>query len=513
MDSNQLMAASPVFIRRYLPREWQKRIIAIIVLALLGVSVWSQRISHSQGFLFDDVLHLQYSYERNLEISPRDYLPGVRVPRPIGHDAFTLLLRLFGEREAPIIRTLLFIHIASSAFIWLSLYRLTSDWWASFAGAACFLLSSAAYMAIYWPAAVFDLLGTFFLACLLLSMTLITHPRGEYRPWLLLLTVPLLLAAVKTKESTIIVIVPMFLMWLLADPARQRTEGGRSPFHPAELVQRLRNVSRWETAWAVLTIMLVALLSMSVVSNFGASDPSEPYYSEYSPQVIGRSFGFYMAVLAFQTDEISPLRPAVALALLVVPCMLAFLLRNRWVFWGWVWFVLFLLPLAAFKNHYNYFYYPYPANIGAALMIAGLFCESGKFWARTRPARALRYALPFVFIALVAWQSYSWIKFNSVPRWYDTYHERNAQMIRALKAVLPAPPPHAEIVLVIPEATQFEQNPTRVLKIVYHDFTLTGALFKERGQAEAHLAQPTSDKTFLAVWEGGAFKLQDLSRR
>ncbi|HEX8421993.1 MAG TPA: hypothetical protein VF634_01195, partial [Pyrinomonadaceae bacterium] len=483
MDSKHLAAASPGIARRYLSGTWQKKIIAIIVLAILGVSIWSLRISRAQGFLLDDSLHLLHSYEQNLQLSPRDYLPGVTSLRPIGRDAIILLLRLHGERDAPIIWTLLLFHVASSILIWFSLYRLTSDWWASLAGAAFFLLSCSAYLPIYWPAAIFDLLGAFFLSCLLLSMTLITHPRGEYRPWLLLLTVPLLLAAVKTKESAIIVVAPVFLMWLISNPRRRQTETGRSRFHPRELMRRLRDISRWEIAWVVLSIVLAVVLSMSVVSNFGASDPSEPYYSEYSPQVIGRSFGFYMAVLAFQTDDNSPVRPLIALVLLVVPCVLALLLRNRWLFLGWVWFVLFLLPLASFKNHYNNFFYPYPANIGVALMIAGLFCASGKLWARWRPLRALRYALPLVFTALVIWQSYTWLKFNSVPRWYDTFHARNVQIINALKAALPAPPPHAKIVLVIPEATQFEQNPTRVLKIVYHDFTLTGALFKGRQEA------------------------------
>ncbi|HLL71595.1 MAG TPA: glycosyltransferase family 39 protein [Pyrinomonadaceae bacterium] len=515
MTSTQPTTASPDFARRYLSGDWQKRIIAVIVLALLGVSIWSQRINRSQGFLLDDALHLQHSYERNLEISPRDYLPGVISLRPVGRDAITILLRVFGEREAPIIWTLLLIHVASSVLIWLSLYRLTSDWWASLAGATFFLLSCSAYLVIYWPAAIFDLLSTLFLAAILLSMTLILHPRGEYRPRLLLLTLPLLLAAVKSKESAIIVVAPMFLMWLISNPQRHQTETGDTRFQPGDFVQRLRRTSRWEIVWGVLTVLLAVVLYMSVVSNFGASDPADPYYSEYSPRVVGRSFGFYLAVLAFQTDENNPVRAATALALLAAPFVLAFLSRNRWLFFGWVWFVLFLLPLASFKNHYNNFYYPYPANIGTALAVAALFCIGGKLWARSSPslARALRYALPFAFISIVAWQSYSWLKFNSVPRWYDAYHARNVRIIRGLKAALPAPPPHAKIVLVIPEATQFEQDASRVLKIIYHDFTLTGALFRERKQAEAHLSQPTSGKTLLAVWDGVRFELQDSSRR
>ncbi len=157
------------------------------------------------------------------------------------------------------------------------------------------------------------------------------------------------------------------------------------------------------------------------------------------------------------------------------------------------------------------FYYPYPACIGAALIIGGLFCEGEKLATRSRVARVLRYALPAVFIIVVAQQSYGWIKNDSVPQWLDNMHEFSALVIRSLKEALPQPPHGAEILVVIPEFTQFDDNPATLLKIIYHDNTLTGAVFKDQQQADTYLANRKSNDTFLAIWNGTGFELKDLS--
>jgi hypothetical protein len=510
MQSNNLSVAVLNFAQRWFLGTWQKRVLTILVLTLLGVGVWSQRISRSHGFLMDDSTYLHDSLDNRLG-NFYLYLPGVVAHRPIGRDFTTLLLRLFGERGVPFVWTSLFIHLASSVLLWLALHRLTSNWWASLAGATFFLLNVSVYLAVYWPADVFDILASFFVACLLLCISLIVQPKGEYRPWLLLLTLPLLVAAVKSKESSVVAIIPLFSIVFLSNPKRNQTGAGRPSFQISEIIQRLRKISSWEVAWVVVSVVLAGVLAMTVISDFGAQDPTHPYYSEYSPQVIGRSFGFYLALLAFRTDYGNSIPWLLGLVLALVPLVAAVLLRNRWMFLGWLWFVVFLLPLAALKNHYMILYYPYPACIGAALVIAGLFWESEKLATRWRAARVLRYALPIVFIIVVVQQSFGWFRNDSVPRWFDDLHARSSVVERTLKDALPQPPHGAEIVLVIPEFTHFDQNPSTVLKIIYHDTTLTGALFKEQQQADAYLAQRTSGNTFLAFWNGTSFELEDLS--
>jgi hypothetical protein len=99
MNRSNLIATSEHFGLRRFVGTWQKRLIVSFILVILGVVVWSQRIKTSYGFLMDDCSHLAYSYENNLRILPYLYLPGVAAHRPIGDDAITLLLRLFGERD------------------------------------------------------------------------------------------------------------------------------------------------------------------------------------------------------------------------------------------------------------------------------------------------------------------------------------------------------------------------------------------------------------------------------
>jgi hypothetical protein len=500
------------FAKRYLFGAPQQKLLAAIVLILLGVGVWSQRIGQSRGFLLDDPSYLKASFDDRLSKFYR-YLPGIVAHRPIGRHATILFLRVFGERDQPIIWTSLFIHLASAVLLWLAVYRLTANWWASLAGATFFLLNVSVYLAVYWPAAIFDLLSTFFLAGLFLSICLIVQPRNKYHAWRLLLTLPLLVAAIKTKESAIVASVPLFLVVLLSNPEGHEIDSERSRFTIRQVIQRLRNVSKWEVAWLLLSVALLAVLVKSTTSSFGAKSPADAYYSEYSPQMIGRSFGFYLTILAFRTHSITPLRWSLGLALTLVPFAFALLLRNRWLLYGWVWFVIFLLALATLKNHYAYYYYPYPAALGAGIFIAGFFVECEKLWSRWRPLRFLRFALPVLFILLVGERSYTWFKTDGVPRWYDQMHARSTLIRRSLKRALPLPPHDAEIVLVIPEYSQFVQNPTLVLEIIYNDPTLTGILFREPQAAERFLAESTSDCRLLAVWNGNAFELTGLSQR
>lgn len=332
-------------VKRWLPAgTWQKHAAASLILTILGLTICSQRISTANGFLTDDCTHLEYSYQNGLQISPYEYLPGVTTHRPIGRDAITLLLKLFGENEAPIIWTLLLLHIMNSLLVWQIVYRLTASWWAALSGAAFFLLNVSVYLPIYSPSTIFDLLSAFFLACLLLLVSLIIRARREYPPWLLMLTLPLLLAAGKTKESALVVIVPLFLM-VLTDRRRSELRPSTFYLYMEEVIQRLRKPPFWEIIWIVSSTVLSIVLALTVVSNYrGASDPDHPYYSEYSFRVVGRSFGYFVATLFFNTNSPTPMRPPAAYIIFFFTLLSALLLKNRWMILGLFWFVSFSYP-------------------------------------------------------------------------------------------------------------------------------------------------------------------------
>lgn len=490
---------------------WPKHLLAALVLVVMGLVVWPQRIDRAGGFLLDDAFLLNDTYTNRYGSSPARYLPWVTTHRPGGRDAFTLLVTLFGEREAPMIWACLAIHLASAVLVWQALYRFTDAWWAALAGATAFLLNVSAYLPIYWPVDVFDTLATFLTACLLLAAALITRPRGEYRPWLLLLTLPLLLAAVKTKESTIVVIVPLLLLVFFHGRGGGRDDSPRPPVVGA-LVARLREVRFWEAAWVVLSAALLGTLVLNLATTLGPKDPTHPYYPEYTPYVIGRSFVFYLALLVFQYREVYPVHPYAGLALALAPFAVALLLKNRLMLYGWLWYVVFLLPLAALKNHYNYIYYPYSATVGLALAVAAFMAQVGgrDFWSGR--AGLPRRALPAAFVLATFAVSYAWVRGGAAPEWIDNYHARSAVFIRSLKEALPAPAPGSEVVLVIPEFTQFNQDPGVVLKVVYHDPTLTGALFKEPREAEAYVAGRGGAPAYLATWNGSGFDVKGRPR-
>ena len=153
-----------------------------------------------------------------------------------------------------------------------------------------------------------------------------------------------------------------------------------------------------------------------------------------------------------------------------------------------------------------------PANVGAALAIACFLSEGNRFAARWKSARILHYALPIVLMLVLVQQSYSWMRTGGIPQWSDDYHARSARAIQDLKDGLPQPPRDSEIVLVNPGSIQFDKDPPTVIRLVYHDFTLKGALFRKQQQADTYLANSKCDHTFLAIWKGTGFELRDLSR-
>lgn len=59
------------------PGGWHGHAAALLIPAVLGLAVCSQRIDTARGFLTDDCTHLEYSYQNGLRTSPSKYLPGV----------------------------------------------------------------------------------------------------------------------------------------------------------------------------------------------------------------------------------------------------------------------------------------------------------------------------------------------------------------------------------------------------------------------------------------------------
>ncbi len=163
------------------------------------------------------------------------------------------------------------------------------------------------------------------------------------------------------------------------------------------------------------------------------------------------------------------------------------------------------------KNHYGFAYYPYPANIGTALFIAGLFQELETLWSRLKVTHPLGYILPVVFIILLAQQSYLWLKESALLKWYDGIHARRAEVVQALKTALPQPPHHAKIVLVLPDVIHLDKNMSSFIRVIYHDLTLSCDQLTNEQEAERFLACYKADNLTLATWKGRSFEVRKLT--
>lgn len=85
----------------------------------------------------------------------------------------------------------------------------------------------------------------------------------------------------------------------------------------------------------------------------------------------------------------------------------------------------------------------------------------------------------------------------------------NQQMLSEMKAVLPDPPPKAEIILIIPKTNAFSQIASSVLQVMYGDFSLHGRLFKTEEKAREYLLTTEADEgpRIVLSWNGRAFRL------
>lgn len=484
--------------------HWQKNTAAVLLLAAIGLSIGSQRITTGQGFITDDSTHLEYSYTNGLNFLPHLYLPGVPAHRPIGRDAITLLLRLYGENHVPILWSLLLVHIANSLLVWHILRRSGFGGPASFCGAAFFLLQASAHLAVYSPAIIFDLLSTFFLSCLLTFVIMSAHSSDRRRRSLLILAILTFIAAVKTKESSIAAIVPVCLAMVLS---------GYAPTMAAKDIASRIGQSLWRNGrWLVCVAFLVTVLAVTSKSDyFGVKHPDHPYYRDFSLSVVGQSFGYYLASLAFETEQPAPMQPAVAYAVLLSALAAAISLRQKGMILGWCWFVVFLLPLATLKNHYDLPYYPYPANIGTSLFLAGMVEEVTTRVSRPIIANCLKYALPVVFVLVVAQRSSSWLKADGVMRWYDEVHRNRDRVVRALKESVPQPPRYSKFVLSIPWIIHLDANISSLIRVIYHDFTLAGELVGSARETEESQVHHSSAPVYVGVWQDGGLRVRQVA--
>ncbi len=472
-------------------------VLAAVLLVLIGTIVWGPNIAHFKGYLYVDVGHFLFSYKNNLEFFPYNYLPWVSAHRPIGRDAITLLLRVFEENHFRILGSMLAVHILNALLCWWLAFSLTRSAIKAFLASVVFLVSENAFLPVYWPAAIFDLLSTTFaIGAALAFLASFEKCRVQtivYRS----LTLLLFILAVKTKEATIVLVIPLgvLLLWRSALISqiglflRSRT---RKAF--------LKVILSPEIGWLALMAALSLLLAFRIESDIKST--ALAYATDYSFTTIFKSFSWYFSNYVFiDTDSTPLLTPLGSLLLLLFFTLLALTRKNFVMLFALTWWFVSLFFLAALVRQYNAPHYPYLATVGGSLFIAEL-AEVLSSW--IKPSRVRRWVfavLCVLTIGLNIYLSYYWVRVSTLPRWSLDMQKLSMKMYKSILKTVPNPDENSEFILVTNLYSIFDQTPRNVLQVMYRKYRLQGVLFADLEEATKHFESSTIPNRYLLVWE------------
>ena len=280
-------------------------------------------------------------------IGPGEAVAGLLTPRyyennfrPVGHLFYRALGAAAGLNYPPYIAALHLLHFANILLLWLILRRLPLPFWAS-ASALVFFAFHMAVFDIYWrPMYVYDLLcGTFCLLALLLWL-------GDR--WILSLLSFWL--AYRSKEIAVVLPVALAAYELLLGKRR----------------------------WLRLAPFFAISIWFGARGLFLATHLNSAYTMHLQPSDLAKSVLFY-------SSRVFLAPPVAALALLLVPVLIAVLTRDRLIWFGLVAFAALLTPMLLLSERLSgaYLYVPL---IGLTIAIAAIA-------ARPRAALAVAAAL------------------------------------------------------------------------------------------------------------------------
>lgn len=467
----------------------------LIVLAIIGVAVWGWRIDGYRGYIYNDSGHLVYSYTRNLAIELWQYFPWSKAHRPLGRDAISMILLAFGENHIRFIGTLLGMHILNAYLCFRLILSITSKRLIAFAAGIFFLVSINAFLPIYWPAAIFDLLSTTFVLLATLSLIYALRSQGTKRAIGFAINGFVFLLAVKTKESSLVLVVPMFFIYVTHLFLKDGTPQGVKAF--------FLRIKLADLVWGFGLFALCLLLVCNLESDFnpGKSGVVDPAYArDYSPKTILTSFGLYIANYFYVANDPAPISPQYVTTILIALITVTIFLRNYLMMLGLVWWFSFLFFLSVMVVQYKSPHYPYPATIGGAMFLAALFLELEKFSQRFLKTTKVATTLLLGFIAFNIYCTNNWLRYDTLPLWAENFHRLSMKMFDSLKQTIPSPGPNAEFVIVTDKFSFLDQGPNTAIRAVYKELTLKGHLTNSLSEGEKYYSECKSSEKYLIKW-------------
>ncbi|HET6545753.1 MAG TPA: hypothetical protein VFG55_03285 [Rhodanobacteraceae bacterium] len=182
-----------------------------LIVALLAV-VWVYAPALASYFVLDDFGLLAYSRLLGdpLPIFAHDHFPGSLFFRPLTMAFWWATVALFGSAPAPQYACNLLLHLAVAATLgWVAL-ELTRERLAAGLAALLFALHPIGIGTALWLSDRFDLLAALFS---LLAIVAALHYRRDQRALQLFATLALALAAFLSKETGLVVVAPIAVLW------------------------------------------------------------------------------------------------------------------------------------------------------------------------------------------------------------------------------------------------------------------------------------------------------------
>lgn len=376
-------------IRRLILFDWLTFALFPMLLGIITIVFWWE-ITSPIYFVFDDWVIFRIASQETIDFNKLlptadyiRYLPKVLVTKP--------LVQLVGLDLEAHRAFLLLLHWINGSIIFIFIHRfITARKLVALIPSLIFLLHPViAFRPLTWSSLINDLLVIPFFFITLTSYIYAVSKNSRY--WYVFYLASLLgmMLALKTKESqlTLILVLGLYsvLCGNLADATYLRT--GRIFVLKYWDWQRIRR-----DIFLLGSLSIVAIIFYLSQTFLSHDNPEHPYFVSGNLEVIARSYATYFSQLLFSINpsgiffELSFVNVIYVGLAAVFPFMILFaknqssdvalsggvLKANHIGLWGWIIFMIGLLPTAILPNQYYSAYYIYVPLIGICIAIASI---------------------------------------------------------------------------------------------------------------------------------------------
>lgn len=333
----------------------------VLVISLLLFTSALYYPSLFSGFLFDDWEELEHARDFEWFSWIASLSPFSGLWRPMFYLLWAMIFKIAPTNPVPYHVAHLGLHLFSISAVWALGRMLLDNRFAALAAAFFFALHKANAGGVMWNSGATDTLAVTF-AIPAFCCYLFYRDTAPKRRWLLLLSCVLYYLALKSKlmAITLPILLVLYELCLVSQPFRTK----------------IINIIRLQWPyWVISAVYLWAFLAQGLP----AEGAYEPVFS------IGHfleSANWYLSRILFDVD---PSRQTLLSVFLGAALILAIVLRNRQMVFGWLWFLISLGPVAPLAAHRSETHLYLPI-IGFCIYTAALLAW---FRIRVRPVGSL----------------------------------------------------------------------------------------------------------------------------